>query len=96
MAKKKKENPVETIEATPEVGPKGAWKITFEKLDGTIREMVCTKDIKVMEKAGHEFSSTDGRAKAKNENIETIFDLEKMAWRSFRKANLRSAEKCKF
>jgi uncharacterized protein YggL (DUF469 family) len=91
MAKKKKIQVQEIQEEKLEVGKTGVFKISFEKLDGTLREMVCTKDKSVIEENGYEFSTSETRTK--NPNIETIFDLDKKAWRSFRKENLKSVEK---
>lgn len=53
-------------------------KITFEKKDGSIREMLCTlKDIP-------EYEKKTERVRAENEDVMSVFDKEISEWRSFR------------
>jgi hypothetical protein len=55
-------------------------KVTFIKTDGTEREMLCTLEADKI--VPHE-KKTD-RVKAINEEVLSVWDLEKEQWRSFR------------
>lgn len=55
-------------------------KVTFIKADGTEREMLCTLEASKI--VPHE-KKTD-RVKAVNEEVLSVWDLEKEQWRSFR------------
>jgi len=61
--------------------------VTFKKKDGTIRKMKCTKNIKTIQNVNPEFTLkvSDKPKRTINEDIEVVYDLEKMDWRSFRK-----------
>lgn len=53
-------------------------KITFQKKDGSIREMICTlKDIP-------EYERKTERTRAENEDVMAVFDKSISEWRSFR------------
>lgn len=58
----------------------GEVTVTFEKKDGTLRELRCTlKDVPEYER------KTDREVLRKtNEEVMSVFDLEKEEWRSFR------------
>ena len=56
-------------------------KITFEKKDGTVRNMLCTLK---SEHIPQQDSSNKGTKKKENPDVLAVFDVEKNAWRSFR------------
>lgn len=61
--------------------------VTFEKKDGTLREMMCTlKDVPSYEK------KTD-TVRKENTDVMSVFDVNKQEWRSFR---LDSIKEIKF
>ena len=61
----------------------GIVKFYFIKVDGTRREAYGTLAERLIP------AHTDGQAnRKKNDTIQVYFDTEKMAWRSFKKANL--------
>ena len=65
----------------------GEVGISFEKKDGTLRDMKCTlKEVPSYEK------KTD-TVRKENKDVLSVFDLEKMEWRSFR---LDSIKEIKF
>lgn len=58
----------------------GEVKITFEKKDGTMREMRCTlKDVPEYER-----KTESDKPRKKNDEVLSVFDLDKSEWRSFR------------
>lgn len=64
----------------------GEVNLTFEKKDGTIRDMVCTlkeDEVKPYEK------KTDKEKKV-NKEVMSVFDVEKQEWRSFRLESLKN------
>lgn len=64
----------------------GEVKVTFEKKDGTLREMKCTlKDVPVFEK------KTDVVRK-KNDEVVAVFDVDLQEWRSFRLDSIKQIE----
>ena len=71
----------------------GTAKIVFTKVDGTIREMICTlkKDI-LKEHDALSNRSSNGSKRRINEDVVRVFDLEKKAWRSFRIDSLHTVE----
>lgn len=74
-----------------EVPEKGIHILKFTKLDGTVREMECTKDPEIISK--HiELKEESEKTRTVNSSIETIFDLGKLDWRSCRKSNIISVE----
>lgn len=66
----------------------GTARIKFEKADGSIRELYGTRNGDLIPEA---FTPTlneglnRAEARAANENVVTVFDLEANGWRSFRK-----------
>jgi hypothetical protein len=66
----------------------GVVTVTFEKKDGTTREMNCTlKDTPVVEK------KTDIVRKPNNE-VMSVFDVDLQEWRSFRLESIKQIEIC--
>lgn len=66
----------------------GVITVTFEKKDGTTREMNCTlKDVPVFEK------KTDVVRK-KNDEVVAAFDVDLQQWRSFRLDSIKQIEVC--
>lgn len=58
----------------------GEVKVTFEKKDGTMREMRCTlKDVPEYER-----KTESETPRKKNDEVLSVFDLDKNEWRSFR------------
>jgi len=66
----------------------GPLKIKFKKADGTVREMLASlnKDIVT------EYERKTDRTKEKNRDVQSVFDLDKNEWRSFRWDNFLSYE----
>ena len=63
----------------------GEVKVTFEKKDGTLREMRCTlKDVPKYER------KTEKVSRKKNEEVLSVFDLDKNEWRSFRIESIKN------
>ncbi len=65
-------------------------KVTFKKKDGSIREMCCTLNEKLIQPYERKENSTPKR---QNDEVLPVFDTEKNEWRSFR---LDSIEKIEF
>ncbi len=61
----------------------GNVQVKFTKTDGTERTMVCTKDPKIISKFVPEREGEPKRTI--NENVISVFDLDKKQFRSFRK-----------
>lgn len=64
-------------------------QVTFEKKDGTIREMVCTLKKEILEKMIPDFGKEvedDKPKRVKTPNLEVIsvFETTEKAWKSFR------------
>lgn len=57
--------------------------VSFEKKDGTIREMLCTTLAEYL-------PEMDGNSSQPSEKLVTVWDLENSGWRSFRFDSLRS------
>ena len=55
-------------------------KVTFEKIDGTLREMKCT----LMENAIETYERITDRTKPANDSVVSVWDIDKQSWRSFR------------
>lgn len=62
--------------------------ITFTKVDGSVREMLCTRDPRIITEA--RMPSGHGAAQPETPGILKVYDLEKSGWRSMRKANITS------
>jgi hypothetical protein len=68
----------------------GVSEVFFKKRNGSIRQMVCTLDpsqLPITEQArqvSSAFSPDAGEETPAQQNVLAVWDLEKMAWRSFR------------
>lgn len=62
-------------------------RVKFIKADGTVREMVCTLMPEFLPE--HEEGK---RTKAVNEEVVSVWDMKKNAWRSFRLDSIESLE----
>ena len=67
----------------------GAQWFTFEKVDGTIRRACGTLNPALMPENESENRESNRR---QNESIQVYYDLEKQAFRCFKKANLLSID----
>lgn len=63
-----------------------AVKVTFTKVDGTVREMWCTRDPSLIPET---FEKSEVERKV-NESVLSVWDMEKEGWRSFRKDSIIS------
>jgi len=67
-------------------------RVDFTKVDGTPRQMVCTKNPKIITEAhmpkAHPLSADS--VPPTPSDILRVFDVEKQGWRSMRKANIVS------
>ena len=63
-------------------------KVTFTKLDGEERKMLCTLNEQVVPTYS---SNPEKHRKAPSESI-VVWDMEKAAWRSFRKDSITTWE----
>ena len=60
-------------------------KITFTKKDGDLREMRCTLNEELMRKnATPDLYEVKGAGRKSSDDAQAVFDLDKLAWRSFR------------
>ena len=55
-------------------------RVTFTKKDGTERDMLCT----LQEEAIIPYEKKTERVKEQNEEVLSVWDVEKNSWRSFR------------
>jgi len=68
----------------------GVSEVFFKKRDGSIRQMVCTLDptqlpiTEQVKKITSAASADSGEESPAQQNVLAVWDLEKMAWRSFR------------
>tara|TARA_Y100001949_G_scaffold91778_1_gene77636 strand:- start:28 stop:276 length:249 start_codon:yes stop_codon:yes gene_type:complete len=62
----------------------GNVQVTFKKIDGDIRKMLCTLQEDVIPK-------TTGKKK-ENKDVLAVWDLGKNAWRSFRLDSIKKVE----
>lgn len=67
----------EDIEAVLE---KGIVELTFEKRDGTVRQMLATTNLDLIPKDKHPI----GFGGKRSETAKPVFDIEENGWRSFR------------
>jgi hypothetical protein len=58
--------------------------ITFKKKDDTIRKMICTLSEDYLPELENKDEIKEKRTKKENPNTLPVWDLEKLAWRSFR------------
>jgi hypothetical protein len=59
--------------------------IVFTKKDGEKREMRCTLNEELMKKnATPDLYEVKGAGRKSSEDVQVVFDLDKLAWRSFR------------
>ena len=72
-----------TTQEIKDILSKGEVKFSYEKKDGTIREAFGTRNVAILEL--HDATPTGG--KVENDNVIPYFDLEAMAWRSFKAEN---------
>jgi hypothetical protein len=56
--------------------------VKFKKKDDSIRKMVCTLSSEYL--PDNESKEIEKKTKAENPNVLPVWDLEKLAWRSFR------------
>ncbi len=66
----------------------GEMTVTFEKLDGTTREMRCT----LLESEIPEEKRPKNSGKTQSDESIAVFDVEKQDWRSFRYDSVRRIE----
>lgn len=68
-----------------------AVKVTFTKVDGTVREMWCTRDPSLIPEQSQTQIPASATADRKvNESVLSVWDMEKEGWRSFRKDSIIS------
>ena len=65
---------------------KNIMEVVFTKKDGTVRKMICTKDMNKIPEENH----PKGSLKNKNDDVVNVYDLQKNLWRSFRKNSVTS------
>ena len=58
--------------------------VTFKKKDDTVRKMVCTLSEEYLPEPEEGIENKDKKSKKENPNTLPVWDLEKLAWRSFR------------
>jgi hypothetical protein len=66
---------------------KGIVTVTFEKLDGTIREMRCTLQADILPPM---LLQEVAKPRAENPNVLSVWDIESHGWRSFRIDSIKS------
>jgi len=74
----------------------GLSKITFFKMDGTSREMLCTLDFSIIPEDMQPSMRPDDRpasVRAVNPDVINVYDVENDGWRSFRFENLINIER---
>ena len=67
----------------------GAVQVSFTKVDGTIRNMLCTTNYNLIPEPPKQSEPSDKNRK-KSEDTVAVWDLEKSGWRSFRKDSVVS------
>ena len=68
---------------------KGIVTVTFEKLDGTIREMRCTLQADILPA---QLLQEGAKPRAENPNILSVWDIDSHGWRSFRMDSIKSVD----
>ena len=66
----------------------GKMTVTFTKVDGCERVMVCTLNPPMITEAIGDSEESKNKREA-SESVMVVFDLEKKAWRSFRKDSIK-------
>jgi len=64
--------------------------VTFEKVNGEIRKMLCTLNSSLIPK--EEVEVGEKRTKVENVDVLPVYDLESNGWRSFRWNSLKEFE----
>jgi hypothetical protein len=64
----------------------GPTRVVFKKVDGELREMNCTLMEDLLPPRPQEESTTPARKE--NPDVQSVWDIDKAAWRSFRWANI--------
>lgn len=72
-----------TSQEIKDILSKGEVKFLYEKKDGTIREAFGTRNVLILEL--HDAIPTG--SKSENDDVIPYFDLDAMAWRSFKVEN---------
>ena len=66
-------------------------KISFTKKNGEVRDMRCTLNEDLMKKnATPDLYEVKGAGRKTSEDSQAVFDLDKLAWRSFRFDSIKS------
>lgn len=63
----------------------GLSRITFYKVDGSLRELVCTRDMSIVPEDMQPTSTTN---RVKSSTTVTVYDTEDDCWKSFLVENL--------
>ena len=67
-------------------------EVQFEKADGSIRVLLCTRNEKLVNHLGQEIP--EGKNKRKpNDDLVVAWDIENAGWRSFRKDSILTFKK---
>ena len=75
-----------TTQEIKDILSKGEVKFSYEKKDGTIREAFGTRNVVLL--MLHKVTLTGNKAEnAENDDVIPYFDLDVMAWRSFKAEN---------
>jgi len=67
----------------------GLYNIEFEKADGTLRQMVCTRSTELIPA---EFAPKSARTITESTTAVPVFDVVKQEWRSIRPSFIRTME----
>lgn len=87
MLKSKKRNIPRIKDLVEDVLKNNVIYVEFQKVDGTLREMECTKIESFLPTVVHET-----KAKTPSSEVVPVFDLAINAWRSFRLDSLKSVK----
>lgn len=66
----------------------GPTKVKFTKVDGEVREMNCTLNEDLLPSQTQKDNAVQSRKE--NPNVQSVWDLDKQAWRAFRWENVIS------
>lgn len=78
-----------TIDQVKSVLSNGLSNVTFYKLDGTLREMVATRDPSIIPRDKQKSKGN----KSESSDVVTVYDVEVDGWRSFVLTNLVSIDR---